>query len=94
MPTSADFVFSTDMYKEGSIKTMERQRRGTADKIILAGESTKRPGDWTRFLSNDENKTQFAKLIHRVWSKDSHAARLKDRHIIFVSEGKAHRQFS
>ena len=66
-------------------------RRGTADKIILAGESTKRPGDWTGFLSNDGNKTQFAKLIHRVWSKDSHAARLKDRHIIFVSEGKAYR---
>ena len=24
MPRSADFVFSTDMYKEGSIKTVER----------------------------------------------------------------------
>ena len=30
-----DFIFSTDMNKEGSIKEMERQMRGTSDYIIV-----------------------------------------------------------
>jgi len=30
------------MYRAGSVKTMERKRRGCGDKVILKGESTKR----------------------------------------------------
>ena len=35
IPMSGDFIFSTDMYKEGSIKEMERQMRGTSDYSIV-----------------------------------------------------------
>ena len=36
MPKKSSFVFSTDMYLDGSIKSMERQRRGTGEKINLS----------------------------------------------------------
>ena len=35
IPRSSNAIFSTDMYKEGSIKEMERQMRGTSDHIIV-----------------------------------------------------------
>ena len=35
IPRSGDVIFSTDMYKEGSIKVMERQMHGTSDCIIV-----------------------------------------------------------
>ena len=35
IPRSGDSIFSTDMYKESSIKEMERQVRGTSDYIIV-----------------------------------------------------------
>ena len=89
LPKKTDVIFSTDMYKEGSIKAMERKRRGTGEKIILAGEATKRPGDWATFLSNDENKTQFIKLLLQVWSSDSQAAKFQDRSVVLICEGKA-----
>ena len=42
MPRKVDFVFSTDMYQEGSIKEMERERRGSSDKLIIGGQMTKK----------------------------------------------------
>ena len=35
IPRCGDFIFRIDMYKEGSIKEMERQMRGTSDYIIV-----------------------------------------------------------
>ena len=40
----SDFVMSTDMYQENSIKRMERKRRDEGETIVM-GESTKRTGD-------------------------------------------------
>ena len=68
---------------------MERKRRGTGDKIIVKGDSTKRPPDWKHFLSNDENKQQFIQILLDVWSKDSFAPRLKNRHVILTCEEEA-----
>ena len=79
------------MYKNDSIKAMERQRRGTSDKIILSGEATKRPVDWAAFLSNDDNKSQFIKLLLQVWSSDNQATKFKGRKVIIVCEGKAYK---
>ena len=56
---TGDVVFSTDQYLHGSVKSMERRRRGCGEKLILKGEATKKPQDWKLFLSNDENKIQF-----------------------------------
>ena len=61
-----DVVFGTDSYHEGSIKAMERKRRGTGEKIILSGEAMKRPGDWPGFLANDENKSQLVGMLLQV----------------------------
>ena len=66
LPKKTDVIFSTGMYQEGSIKAMERKRRGMGEKILLTGEATKRPGDWATFLSNDANKTQFINLLLQV----------------------------
>ena len=45
--------FSTNMYQKGSIKSIERERRGLEEKIVSTGEATKRPKDWAAFLTND-----------------------------------------
>ena len=37
IPRSGEIIFSTDMYKEGSIKQMERQMLGTSDTLIISG---------------------------------------------------------
>lgn len=89
LPKSTDVVFSTDMYTTNSIKSMERKRRGTGDKIIVKGENTKRPADWKTFLSNDENKKQFTQVLLDVWSKDENAPKYKNRKIILICEGEA-----
>ena len=51
-----EVIFSTDMYKEDSVKSMERNRRGSSEKMLLQGENTKKPADWKAFLTNEDNK--------------------------------------
>ena len=64
--------------------------RGFGEKLILNGECTKKPADCKSFLSNDENKIQFTKVLLRLWSSDCYASRLQGRRVIFVSEGAAY----
>lgn len=59
IPKKYDFIFSTDMYKPNSIKSMERKMRGMSEKLIISGEATRKPADWKFFLENDENKMEF-----------------------------------
>jgi len=67
-----DVVSSTDQYIPESVKSMERCQRGCGEKLILRGETTKRPPDWKSFLSNDENKVQFIKLLLiLIWRSQS-----------------------
>ena len=40
-----DIIFSTDKYKEDSVKSMERNRRGSSEKLLLQDENTKKPAD-------------------------------------------------
>jgi len=44
-------TFSTDMYSENSVKSVEHIRRGCEEKLIISGEKTKRPKDWKSFLT-------------------------------------------
>ena len=90
MARNGDGVFSTDQYLPNSIKSMERQRRGCGEKLIVKGEATKKPPDWTLFLSNDENMVQFIQLLQRLWRGDSYASRLQERQVIIICEGVAH----
>ena len=87
--SKGDIIFSTDSYKPDSIKSMERQRRGTSEKLIIKGESTKRPKDWKTFLANDANKKQLTELLVAEWSKDTYAAKLEGRQVTAICDGKA-----
>jgi hypothetical protein len=42
MGKTSDVVFSTDMYLPGSVKAVERRRRGCGEKFIIQRERTKR----------------------------------------------------
>jgi hypothetical protein len=90
MPYHVDVVFSTDMYVKNSVKTMERQRRGNGEQLLIQGENTRRPKDWTSFLANEENKKQLIKLLYKEWSKNTNAQHLKGRKVIFICDGNAH----
>ena len=70
-------IFSTDMYKEDSVKAMEQGRRGEGEKCIIKGENTKRPREWKEFLTNEENKIQLISLLRKVLGKDAYAKSLK-----------------
>ena len=56
-------IFSTDMYHPNSVKAVERLRRGSAAKLIVGGENTKKPKEWKSFLTNNENKKQLIEVL-------------------------------
>ena len=58
-----DVIISTDMYSSSSVKSLERKRSGSGEKLILKGKKTKKPSDWKSFLTNSENKKQLIELI-------------------------------
>lgn len=92
MVAKKNFVFSTDCYHADSIKAQERLRRGTSEKFIIDGPSTRMPKDFQLFLGNDENKQQFSRLLHRVWSSSGALSRLsKCDNAILVVDGTAHK---
>ena len=82
IPGTNDVIFSTDMYRTNSVKSLERRLRGCGEKFLLSGPSMKRPADWKGFLSNNENKQQLANILVKVWSEDSFVSHLKDRQVI------------
>ena len=90
MSKNPDVIFSTDMYKDDSVKAMERKRRGCAEKLIIKGENTKKPADWKEFLTNDQNKKQFIEILLTVWSSDRFADKLKGRSVTLICEGRAY----
>ena len=45
----------TDSYHPRSIKRLERSRRGSSQAHLVKGPSPKVPGDWKKFLCNEEN---------------------------------------
>ena len=90
MASSCDnIIFSTDMYKRNSVKTMERLRRGTSNKLLIGGPKTKKPYDWKDFLKNDDNKKRLIELLLEVWSSNQFSSRLIEREVTLICEGKA-----
>ena len=82
-------VFSTDMYRTDSVKSMERVRRGTSTKLLIGGPKTKKPPDWKQFLKNDENKKRLIEIIQEVWSSESFVSKIGNKKITFICEDKA-----
>ena len=73
-------IFSTDMYHPDSVKSMERCRGKSGDKLIIKGASTKKPKFWKEFLSNDENKHQLIKLMSSIWQTNLTSSHLTEPH--------------
>ena len=84
LPKSSRVDFVTDTYKENSVKSFERKRRGTSETLLISGPKTKAPKYWKGFMANDENKTQLIKLLFGEWQKASYAKRLHGRNIYFA----------
>ena len=76
------------MYKENSIKSLERRSRGSGQKRIIKDESTKRPENRKSFFSNNPSKQQFVRLLLKVWSSDDFGRKLQNKTVIFTSEEK------
>ena len=90
MSQSGDIVFSTDQYHPNSVKSLERKRRGCGEKLIVMGPAMKRPHDWKGFLSNDNNKEQFIRLLLKLWRSIEYSAKLKGCHLIFFCGGTSY----
>ena len=90
LPKSARVDFVTDRYKDISIKSFERKRRGTSENLLISGPKTKTPKDWKVFMNNVENKAQLIKLLFSEWQKDSYAKRLQSRDLYFAISDKCY----
>uniref|UniRef100_UPI00358FCD05 uncharacterized protein n=1 Tax=Myxine glutinosa TaxID=7769 RepID=UPI00358FCD05 len=94
MVAKKHFLFSTDSYHLESIKVQERFKRGSSEKIILAGPVTRKPYDFKMFLAND-NKKQICQLLLRVWSDQQAASKLERTEMaVLIVEGRAHQLVS
>ena len=89
MSKCKNVIFSTDMYKAHSVKTLERIRRGTSQKLLVGGPKTKRPVDWKEFLKNNDNKKRFIEILLEVWSSNQLASKFEDKEVTLICEGKA-----
>ena len=72
------------------MKAVEKFRRGSAEKLIVGGENTKKPKEWKLFLTNNENKKQVIEVLLAVWSSDSCKDNIRDRVVILICEGEAY----
>ena len=59
-----------DTYREVSIKTAERNKRGESQRIMIQSEQSKIPRNFQEFLKNGENKRRMITLIFNVIAKD------------------------
>ena len=59
--TRVDIV--SDTYREISIRTAERQNRGTSSKISIKSEKSKIPRDFSAFMTNGANKSRLIDII-------------------------------
>ena len=88
LSTKPHLVFSTDSYHQNSVKSQERLRRGTSQKILV-NVNTRMPADFHDFLKNPDNKTQLFQVMLQVLSSDEAATKLTDKNLIMIVEGKA-----
>lgn len=88
LPKVAKVHFLTDNYKEHSIKSLERMRRGESQVFIVRGSSTKLPREWRSFLRNDDNKKHFIQFLLNEWQQDAYAKLLLNREVIFACDNQ------
>lgn len=93
LPKSTELIFSTDTYCERleSPKSAERNLRGCGERYIVEGINVRRPHDWGTFLTNDENKRSFIRLLRDHWSSPDMAEEISQRALIFIEDGQAYK---
>ena len=84
LPNAARVDFVTDTYVTNSIKSAERERRGSSKSLLVQGPLTKVPRDFKDFLANEHNKTQLIQLLTNEWKSDKFAPKLHGRQIFVV----------
>lgn len=82
---------STDLYKDKSIKSMEKSNRGWGEGCIIHGENWRQKRSWKESLSNHNNKQQMVNLILKVWSSREFSTTLRGKDTIAICEEKAHK---
>ena len=91
MVAKKNFLFSTDCYHKDSIKTQERLRRGSSERMLIAGPATRKPYDFKTFLAIGENEKQLCQLMLRMWSDQQALWRLeKTEMAVLIVEGRAY----
>ena len=66
MVPKKNFLFSTDSYQEDSPKSLERIRQGVSEPFVIGGPATRRPKDFSVFLTNSENESQLSNITCNV----------------------------
>ena len=82
-------IFSTDMCKSESVKSMERLRQGKSKQLLIASPRTKKPADWKQFVMNNENKKRLVEILKEVWYSQNFAHKLGNRILTLICDGKA-----
>jgi len=78
--------FVTDSYHLGSIKAVERARRGDSLPYIIGAPKTKVLRDFPSFLRNSTNKQQLLRFILSEWQTPKYAKHLQARLVYYTSE--------
>ena len=55
-----------DTYRDNSIKSGERLKRGCSSKVIIGSCKSKIPREFSKFMQNGENKTRLIEIISEV----------------------------
>ena len=90
LPKARVVHFVTDSYHTGSIKEIERSRRGSSASQLIGGPMTKMPREFSAFMHNSDNKRRLIQFLLDQWQDESYAARLANRHVYAVSDGKCY----
>ena len=79
-----------DTYRDVSIKSSERSKRGESTKIIIGSVQSKLPADMGKFMLNNENKCSLINMVMDYTSTNKKALlrKLKCQMIYFSTDGE------
>ena len=61
----ARYDIVADTYRESSIKSVERRKRGISAKLLIGSTKSTFPRDTNKFMLNNDNKTSLIKLVFK-----------------------------
>ena len=86
LPGVSKVHFLTDNYKEDSIKSTERIRRGNSLAYSIAGPLMTTPRVWKEFLKNEDNEKDLINCILNEWQTDTYAQLLHNTEVYFACD--------